>query len=226
MRLSDCLDAVRSVDRIEGLRDLVVRFARQLGFDTVCAKVVVDRSDGADFYCVGNTPESYRPIFENDTRSRRGPVSSTASRIRRRLFGTRARTCRPGVEISGKSRPGTAIAVVSPWPSTCRQAGTSWWVSTAAKPTQATVCQLRRGGGDSIAGSGAGLWRRFAWRSVVARARSAPVDDGGKTAWEIGRILAISEQTVVRHLGHAAHKLTCVNKVQAVAKALRLGLIR
>ena len=49
---------------------------------------------------------------------------------------------------------------------------------------------------------------------------------GGKTAWEIGRILAISEQTVVRHLVHAAHKLGCVNKVQAVAKALRLGLVR
>lgn len=47
----------------------------------------------------------------------------------------------------------------------------------------------------------------------------------GKTAWEIGRILAISEQTVVRHLAHAVHKLDCVNKVQAVSKALRLGLI-
>lgn len=48
----------------------------------------------------------------------------------------------------------------------------------------------------------------------------------GKTAWEVGRILGVSEQTAVRHLGHAAQKLGCVNKVQAVAKAMRLGLIR
>lgn len=47
----------------------------------------------------------------------------------------------------------------------------------------------------------------------------------GKTAWEVGVILGISEQTVVRHLGHAAQKLGCVNKVQAVVRALQLGLI-
>ena len=47
----------------------------------------------------------------------------------------------------------------------------------------------------------------------------------GKTAWEVGVILGINEQTVVRHLGHAAQKLGCVNKVQAVAKALLMGLI-
>jgi DNA-binding CsgD family transcriptional regulator len=48
----------------------------------------------------------------------------------------------------------------------------------------------------------------------------------GKTAWEVGRILGISEQTAARHLNNAAHKLECVNKHQAVVKALRLGLIR
>ena len=48
----------------------------------------------------------------------------------------------------------------------------------------------------------------------------------GKTAWELSRILGISEQTVVRHLNNATHKLNCVNKHHAVVKALRLGLIR
>ena len=47
----------------------------------------------------------------------------------------------------------------------------------------------------------------------------------GKTAWEVGGILAISEQTAARHLNNAAHKLGCVNKHQAVLKALRLGFI-
>jgi LuxR family transcriptional regulator/LuxR family quorum sensing-dependent transcriptional regulator len=48
----------------------------------------------------------------------------------------------------------------------------------------------------------------------------------GKTAWEVGNILSISERTAVLHINNAMHKLGCVNKHQAVLKALRLGLIR
>jgi DNA-binding CsgD family transcriptional regulator len=48
----------------------------------------------------------------------------------------------------------------------------------------------------------------------------------GKTAWEMGKILGISEQTAARHVNNAAQKLDCVNKHQAVLKALRLGMIR
>ena len=48
----------------------------------------------------------------------------------------------------------------------------------------------------------------------------------GKTAWEVGCILGISEQTAARHLHNASRKLDCVNKHHAVIKALRLGLIR
>jgi len=48
----------------------------------------------------------------------------------------------------------------------------------------------------------------------------------GKTAWELGRILGIAENTVVRHTSNAAQKLGCVSKHQAVIKALRLELIR
>lgn len=48
----------------------------------------------------------------------------------------------------------------------------------------------------------------------------------GKTAWEVGQILSITERTTVLHLGNAMRKLACNNKHQAVLKALRLGLIR
>jgi DNA-binding CsgD family transcriptional regulator len=47
----------------------------------------------------------------------------------------------------------------------------------------------------------------------------------GKTAWEIGRILSLSERTVAGLLSSATRKLECVNKQQAVVKALRLGLL-
>ena len=47
----------------------------------------------------------------------------------------------------------------------------------------------------------------------------------GKTAWEVGAILGISERTAVLHVNNAMHKLECTSKHQAVLKALRLGLI-
>jgi DNA-binding CsgD family transcriptional regulator len=47
----------------------------------------------------------------------------------------------------------------------------------------------------------------------------------GKTAWEVGSILGISERTAVLHLQNAMHKLGTHTKHQAVLKALRLGLI-
>src|SRR5205085_1838462 len=34
----------------------------------------------------------------------------------------------------------------------------------------------------------------------------------GKTAWELGNILGISERTAVLHVNNATHKLDCVNK--------------
>ncbi|VWD63298.1 LuxR family transcriptional regulator [Burkholderia lata] len=47
----------------------------------------------------------------------------------------------------------------------------------------------------------------------------------GKTAWEIGRILSMSERTVKFHLTNVYEKLRVTNRAQAVAKVSRLGLI-
>jgi DNA-binding CsgD family transcriptional regulator len=47
----------------------------------------------------------------------------------------------------------------------------------------------------------------------------------GKTAWEVGRILSISDATVNKHLQAAASKWECVSKIQLVANAIRGGLI-
>jgi DNA-binding CsgD family transcriptional regulator len=48
----------------------------------------------------------------------------------------------------------------------------------------------------------------------------------GKAAWEVGVILGLAESTVVFYLRNAMRKLQCVSKQQAVAKALRLGIVR
>ena len=47
----------------------------------------------------------------------------------------------------------------------------------------------------------------------------------GKTAWEVGSIVGITERTAGLHINNATHKLGCANKHQAVLKALRTGLI-
>ncbi len=48
----------------------------------------------------------------------------------------------------------------------------------------------------------------------------------GKTAWELGAILGITERTANFHLGNAIQKLDCENKHSAVIKAMRMGMIR
>ena len=47
----------------------------------------------------------------------------------------------------------------------------------------------------------------------------------GKSEWEISCILGISEHTAERHLMNAKARLGATNRVQAVAEAIRLGLI-
>jgi DNA-binding CsgD family transcriptional regulator len=47
----------------------------------------------------------------------------------------------------------------------------------------------------------------------------------GKTAWEISRVLAISEHTAIFHLRNAAKKLGTASRQQAVARSVQLGLL-
>ena len=47
----------------------------------------------------------------------------------------------------------------------------------------------------------------------------------GKSGWEIAHVLRISERTTVFHLVNACRKLGVMNRQQAVAKALILGLL-
>lgn len=47
----------------------------------------------------------------------------------------------------------------------------------------------------------------------------------GKSSWEIALILGVAERTVNFHVNNALRKLNVVNRTQAVAVALQLGLI-
>lgn len=47
----------------------------------------------------------------------------------------------------------------------------------------------------------------------------------GKSSWEIGQILSISENTVVFHIKNAMRKLGVRTRTLAAVKAIQLGLI-
>lgn len=47
----------------------------------------------------------------------------------------------------------------------------------------------------------------------------------GKTTWEVGQILALSDRTVEHYINSATKKLDCSTRIQTVALAIRLGLI-
>jgi LuxR family transcriptional regulator, quorum-sensing system regulator BjaR1 len=48
----------------------------------------------------------------------------------------------------------------------------------------------------------------------------------GKSAWEVGEILHITKRTVDEHVQTAVRKLGAVNRTNAVALALRDGIIK
>lgn len=48
----------------------------------------------------------------------------------------------------------------------------------------------------------------------------------GKSAWEIGQIMRISETTAISHRKSATRKLGCTTTVQAVVKAIESGLLQ
>jgi DNA-binding CsgD family transcriptional regulator len=47
----------------------------------------------------------------------------------------------------------------------------------------------------------------------------------GKTSWEVGRLLGVSERTAIFHLQNAAKKLEVSGRQAAIARAISLGLI-
>ena len=74
----------------------------------------------------------------------------------------------------------------------------------------------RRGGAD-VTACGPCVSRR---ESQILRWVAA-----GKSDWEIGRILKISEKTVNFHVENAKRKLGVGTRIQAVVAAMREGLI-
>lgn len=221
----------------EEFRDEVVRFASELGFRTVSAMTVIDRIAGhSEFITVDNTPEAYAQSFSDPHLGRQDPVmqhckrhsvpivwdqhtyvkSGAADKWEHQAgFGYQAGIAMAlhlpegrhfffGVDRDGElpENPGELqrlVADLQLFAVHAQDAAIRLLVPPALQPEQPALTPREL--------------EALRWTM------------DGKTAWEVGAILGISERTAVMHVTNAMHKLGCVNKHQAVLKALRLGLI-
>ena len=225
----------------DDFRREVVRFAKRLGFDFVNATVVLDRAEGGTALSwVDNNPEAYKPYANDLELARRDPVTQHCKHSSRPIIWDRMTYAAAGVadkwELQASFGYGAGIAVALHLPK-----GVHFYVGVdrdgplpdcSAELVRLTgalqlfVSHAQESGLRILLPDIAGDESKSMISLSSRELESLRWTMEGKTAWEIGGILGISEQTAARHLHHAARKLDCVNKHQAVVKALRLGLIQ
>ena len=216
----------------------VVGFTRRLGFETVSATTVVDHFRAeSEFITIDNTPAAYRNEFEDVDNHRRDPVMQHCKRH--------------SMPIIWNQETYTSVGQGDKWETQARY-GYRYGIALALHLPEGRHFFLGVDRDQALPQTSSELTRLvadlqlFAVHAQDAALRlllpSSPQTDlpaltpremeslrwtmEGKTAWELGGILGISERTAVLHVNNATHKLGCVNKHQAVLKALRLGLIR
>jgi DNA-binding CsgD family transcriptional regulator len=209
-----------------------------LGFDTVTAMAVVDRGIGrSDFVVVDNTPLEFLQVFNDNRGAQRDPVMQHCKR--------------QSLPIIWDQGTYTSQGLGELWEEQARY-GYQTGIAMALHLPEGKHFMLGVDRDRALPGDRHELTRvvadlqLFAVHALDAAMRvllpsEAPADVpsltprelealrwtmDGKTAWEVGSILGITERTAVLHLNNAMRKLGCINKHQAVLKALRLGLIR
>lgn len=215
----------------------VVRFSRGLGFDTVSAMAVVDHAAGrSDFVAVANAPPGYAEALNDVGGMRRDPVMQHCRRHAVPIVWDQHTYTSQGLgelwEEQARFGYCTGIAMALHLPEGRHFA----FGVERDRPLPNDSGELMRVVAELQ------LFAVYALEAAM-RVLSPVIAHGerpnltprelealrwtmeGKTAWEVGAILGISERTAVLHVNNAMHKLECTSKHQAVLKALRLGLI-
>ena len=216
----------------------VVTFTKRLGFETVSATVVIDHLLGeAEFITVDNTPRGFSEIFKDPNKGRRDPVMQHCKRQSVPIIWDQSTYAEKGVgemwEAQARFGYCSGIAMALHLPD-----GRHFFLGVDRdKPVPPDPVEVTRMVADlqlfAVHAQDAAL-RILTPTSMLPEVPSLTPREletlrwtmEGKTAWEVGNLLGISERTAALHVNNATHKLDCVNKHQAVLKALRLGLIR
>ncbi len=221
----------------DDFRSGVVRFSQNLGFNTVSAMAVVDFAVGrSEFVSIDNAPDGYATAMHDVPSMRRDPVMQHCRHHSVPIIWDQNTYTRLGLgelwEEQARFGYRTGIAMALHLPEGRHFA----FGVERDKPLPSDGGELQRLVADL---------QLFAVHAQDAAMRllspAAPAIDRpvltprelealrwtmeGKTAWELGAILGITERTAVLHVNNAMHKLGCSSKHQAVLRALRLGLI-
>lgn len=221
----------------DDFRSEVVRFTKALGFNTVSAMAVVDHTVGrSEFVSIDNAPPGYAEAINDVPSMRRDPVMQHCRRHTVPIIWDQATYLSQGLgelwEEQARFGYRTGIAMALHLPE-----GRHFAMGVERdQPLPTDGGELTRLVADlqlfAVHAQDAAL-RVLAPAPVLMDRPSLTPRElealrwtmEGKTAWEVGAILGISERTTVLHVTNAMHKLRCVSKHQAVLKALRLGLI-
>ncbi len=239
--LSEAYAAVHQAANREAFHSEVVRFTQAMGFRTVSAMLVVDRLAALpEFVVINNAPTGCEVVLDDVNSMRRDPVMQHCRQHAFPIVWDQSTYTREGAgelweaQASFGYRTGIAMALHlpegrhfvlgvecdGPLPSNAQEVNRLvadlQLFAVHAHDTALRVLRPVR-----PAAPGAEL-PALTPRELEALRWTME----GKTAWELGTILGISERTAVLHVNNAMHKLNCNSKHQAVLKALRLGLIR
>ena len=219
-------------------RDEIVRFSQQLGFETVSAITVIDHPlADSDFILVDNAPVAYRETMYDSSLGRRDPVMQHCKKLSVPIIWNQGTYTARGLgemweeQASFGYRNGIGVALHMP-EGRHFVLGVDRQQAMPKDPIEVTrmVADLQL---FAVHAQDAALRILVPASAQPERPALTPREleslrwtMEGKTAWELGQVLGISERTAVLHVNNAMHKLGCANKHQAVLKALRLGLIR
>ena len=235
--LDSGFSSVLKAESREDFRFEVIRFTQALGFKTVSALAVVDRGVGlSDFTAVDNAPPGYAAAINDSTSMRRDPVMQHCRRNtvpivwdqrtytdiglgelweEQAKFGYRTGIAM-ALHLPGGRHFALGVERDDPLPEDRRE------LTRLVADLQLFVVHAQEAAMRILAPDVKPLERPVLTQRELEALRWTME---GKTAWEVGRILGISERTAVLHVHNAMRKLDCASKHQAVLKALRLGLI-
>jgi DNA-binding CsgD family transcriptional regulator len=236
MLQGDYLSVLEAKDQAQ-FQSVVIRFAQQLGFETVSAMVVVDQPGIApEFVNVHNTPLAFELEFKDLTVARRDPVMQHCRRSTMPIVWNQKTYLDKGEialwdeQAKFGYRNGIAMALHLP-------EGRHFMLGVdrdQALPTDRGELTRLVADLQLFAVHAQDTAMRVLISEALQPERPALTPRelevlrwtmDGKTAWEVGALLKITERTAVQHLQNAMQKLDVNSKHQAVLKALRLGLI-
>ncbi|MDE1948044.1 MAG: autoinducer binding domain-containing protein [Burkholderiales bacterium] len=229
--------AVLQATTQDAFRGEVLHFAKRLGFETFAAMLVVDHTLGqSEFFNVHNAPAGFEELGTDPASCRRDPVMQHCKRQSVPIIWDRNTYVSQGSgdlwEEQSRFGYSTGIAMALHLPE-----GRHFLLGVDRdQPLPNDAGELQRLVADlqlfAVYAQDAAMRLMLPVQHRPERPALTPREleslrwtMDGKTAWEVGAILGISERTAVLHVNNAMHKLGCINKHQAVLKALRLGLI-